>query len=530
MATALYDLKAAYKAGKKSTGNGFRGGSSVSEGPTNLIVEPGDKSFDELCQEAGEGIILTDLSGLHAGLNAISGDFSLLCEGYLIENGKQGRPVEQITVAGNFYEVLKAIEAVGNDIINLPSGEGEFFTPSVLIPAAGKWILFALVLFSIVRMTAVCRRENELIAQLDGAGMRIRRESREISDLVCCMQTGFDLSEAIELNDGKPPISSIIRSHATLCVGEIQILPGKLTVRGDAIFTMIYCTEQNDSPERLEYVIPFSQFFDIPGIDEECKTDISLCCDMLEVSPRTDSDGEYRRVDVDIRVSADIKVYREKEVSWVSDAYSVDYEVSCVRKQVRLERLCDTVFDTEICRQSVDTGDVRIESVGDLWANILDSRSNYRDGRTVVNGNMAVCMILRDPSKGIVYVEKNVRFECAVPQTACGQNLRSECGVGIKSCAFTVTGDTKLEIQAELCLHSSLYEDIPARQICSVELDDSRPKSSENRPAAVLYFAEPGEELWDIAREYNSSVESIRLDNGIEGDAVEESRLLIVTA
>ncbi len=382
----------------------------------------------------------------------------------------------------------------------------------------------------IVRMTAVCRRENELIAQLDGAGMRIRRESREISDLVCCMQTGFDLSEAIELNDGKPPISSIIRSHATLCVGEIQILPGKLTVRGDAIFTMIYCTEQNDSPERLEYVIPFSQFFDIPGIDEECKTDISLCCDMLEVSPRTDSDGEYRRVDVDIRVSADIKVYREKEVSWVSDAYSVDYEVSCVRKQVRLERLCDTVFDTEICRQSVDTGDVRIESVGDLWANILDSRSNYRDGRTVVNGNMAVCMILRDPSKGIVYVEKNVRFECAVPQTACGQNLRSECGVGIKSCAFTVTGDTKLEIQAELCLHSSLYEDIPARQICSVELDDSRPKSSENRPAAVLYFAEPGEELWDIAREYNSSVESIRLDNGIEGDAVEESRLLIVTA
>ncbi|MBR2555535.1 MAG: TldD/PmbA family protein [Aeriscardovia sp.] len=132
-ATALYDLKSAYKAGKKSTGNGFRGGSSVSEGPTNLIVEPGSKTFDELCEEAGEGIILTDLSGLHAGVNAISGDFSLLCEGYLIENGRKGRPVEQITVAGNFYEVLKAIEAVGNDIINLPSGEGEFFTPSVLV-------------------------------------------------------------------------------------------------------------------------------------------------------------------------------------------------------------------------------------------------------------------------------------------------------------------------------------------------------------------------------------------------------------
>ena len=132
-ATALYDLKSAYKAGRNSTGNGFRSGSAVSEMPTNLVVEAGEKTLDGLMEEVGEGIMLTDLSGLHAGVNAISGDFSLLCEGYLIENGKKGRPVEQITVAGNFYDVIKSIKSVGNDIINLPSGEGEFFTPSVLI-------------------------------------------------------------------------------------------------------------------------------------------------------------------------------------------------------------------------------------------------------------------------------------------------------------------------------------------------------------------------------------------------------------
>ncbi|MBQ2155453.1 MAG: TldD/PmbA family protein [Clostridiales bacterium] len=132
-ATALYDLKSAYKAGRQSTGNGFRAGSAVSEMPTNLVVEPGEKDLAGLMEEVGEGIMLTDLSGLHAGVNAISGDFSLLCEGYLIEGGKKGRPVEQITVAGNFYDVIKSIKSVGNDIINLPSGEAEFFTPSVYV-------------------------------------------------------------------------------------------------------------------------------------------------------------------------------------------------------------------------------------------------------------------------------------------------------------------------------------------------------------------------------------------------------------
>ena len=132
-ATALYDLKSAYKAGRQSTGNGFRAGSAVSEMPTNLVVEAGEKDLSGLMEEVGEGIMLTDLSGLHAGVNAISGDFSLLCEGYLIEGGKKGRPVEQITVAGNFYDVIKSIKSVGNDIINLPSGEAEFFTPSVYV-------------------------------------------------------------------------------------------------------------------------------------------------------------------------------------------------------------------------------------------------------------------------------------------------------------------------------------------------------------------------------------------------------------
>lgn len=131
-ATAFYNLKSANKAGRASTGNGFKSGGTIGTAPTNLLVVPGEKDFNSLCEEAGEGIILTDLSGLHAGVNAISGDFSLLCEGYLIENGKKGRPVEQITAAGNFYDMLKQIKSVGNDIINIPAGQGEFFTPSVL--------------------------------------------------------------------------------------------------------------------------------------------------------------------------------------------------------------------------------------------------------------------------------------------------------------------------------------------------------------------------------------------------------------
>ncbi len=132
---ALYNLKTANKAGTESTGNGFKGAFSAPVGiaATNLVITPGEKDFDQLCEWVGDGIYLTELNGLHAGVNKISGDFSLFCEGFLIKDGKIERPVEQITVADNFYDLLKKIIATGSDTISVPEGKGEYFCPSVVI-------------------------------------------------------------------------------------------------------------------------------------------------------------------------------------------------------------------------------------------------------------------------------------------------------------------------------------------------------------------------------------------------------------
>ena len=65
----------------------------------------------------GDGLLVTEVSGLHAGANPISGDFSLLSRGWEIRGGKRVRAVEQITVAGNFYRLLEDILCVGSDLL-----------------------------------------------------------------------------------------------------------------------------------------------------------------------------------------------------------------------------------------------------------------------------------------------------------------------------------------------------------------------------------------------------------------------------
>ena len=128
----LHNLKTANKAGVKSTGNGFKSSyaSPISVSPTNFYIEPGIDSLEEMTKKINKGLIITDFAGLHSGANSITGDFSLAAKGFYIEDGIKTHPVEQITVAGNFFTLLNNIEEIGSDLKFPMSSVG---SPSIVI-------------------------------------------------------------------------------------------------------------------------------------------------------------------------------------------------------------------------------------------------------------------------------------------------------------------------------------------------------------------------------------------------------------
>lgn len=132
LTTYLYNLKTAKKAGVESTGNAAKGGYKGTMGTSafNLYIKAGESSQEELLEHLGEGILITGLTGLHSGLNSISGDFSLAGEGFKVNGGKRGAPLNQIIVSGNFYDLLLDVQEVGKDFKFDLSGVG---SPSLLI-------------------------------------------------------------------------------------------------------------------------------------------------------------------------------------------------------------------------------------------------------------------------------------------------------------------------------------------------------------------------------------------------------------
>ena len=129
--TYLYNLTTAAKDGVQTTANGVvGGGSKVYTAPFFLKMKPGKKTQEQLFEEVGNGVYITSVQGLHAGLNPRSGNFSLQSTGYMIENGKKTHGLDIITVSGNLVDLFNSIIEVGGDSKTFISG---MECPSVIV-------------------------------------------------------------------------------------------------------------------------------------------------------------------------------------------------------------------------------------------------------------------------------------------------------------------------------------------------------------------------------------------------------------
>jgi len=130
--TFLHNLKTAKYFKTKSTGNGYKTGSGIGIQATNFCLRTNEttKSKEEIISGTQEGLLITELAGLHSGTNHVNGDFSAQASGFLIENGKIVRPVTLIVVSGNYIKMMNEIDEIGNDFKIFSNEVG---TPSVKI-------------------------------------------------------------------------------------------------------------------------------------------------------------------------------------------------------------------------------------------------------------------------------------------------------------------------------------------------------------------------------------------------------------
>jgi PmbA protein len=119
----LYNTYSARRAGTSSTASAVRAGfkSGPGTGARALSLVPGSSTPEEILAAVGDGLLVQSVSGIHSGVNPVSGDFSVGAEGVMIRGGALAEPVREFTVASTIQRMLAGVVAVGNDLERLPA-------------------------------------------------------------------------------------------------------------------------------------------------------------------------------------------------------------------------------------------------------------------------------------------------------------------------------------------------------------------------------------------------------------------------
>jgi PmbA protein len=121
----LHNTWSGHKSGTVSTASAIRGYSSTpGVGPRALAIEPGTLTFEELLRKVGDGLLVQSVTGLHWGVNPVSGDFSVGVEGVMVRAGEMAEPIREATIASTLQRMLRDVVLVGGDLEWLPGGTG----------------------------------------------------------------------------------------------------------------------------------------------------------------------------------------------------------------------------------------------------------------------------------------------------------------------------------------------------------------------------------------------------------------------
>ena len=118
----VYDSTSARRARTTSTASAVRGGyaSTPVAGCRALLLTPGSLGPYEILRDVGEALYVQSISGVHSGVNPVSGDFSVGAEGLMVRGGELAEPVREVTIASTLQRMLQSVLHVGTDVEWLP--------------------------------------------------------------------------------------------------------------------------------------------------------------------------------------------------------------------------------------------------------------------------------------------------------------------------------------------------------------------------------------------------------------------------
>lgn len=370
---------------------------------------------------------------------------------------------------------------------------------------------------------------ENVVSDATGGGVQLRRHNITASSMKKSASKQFTVREELEIGSGSPAVGRVLNSEAVCTTNDIKLIANKAVCKGEALLHILYLPDgENAKPERFESAIMLSQIIDLPGVDEDFFCSAVMKPGDLTVEVKEDGSGENKLLSIELTIIAECTAGQNRELSAVSDMFSTCYEADTETRDIRLEQFLAVINETSTCKNTLDFPGDQIDCIYDVRCDYSAGNAVCEAGKIKLSGSIGIEILALDTEHIPCILERTIpcEYEIDAPDATEGSVFRFDAS--LLSVGYGVTGGDKFELRSEIRTCGCLYRTIDCSVVTGIKLNTDAPKTRSEDVALKLYFADEGEDVWDIAKRYNTSVRSIIEDNGLESETIEKRGMMLI--
>ena len=375
-------------------------------------------------------------------------------------------------------------------------------------------------------------QKQQVISDAYGMNVQLKKTPISYAANKLFASKRITVSEEFDLGYSKPSIINVIRNDAIVTSNDKKVIANKLIVKGEVQINFLYsCKKENvDSLEAMQFTLPYSQIMDMEGIDErfECLIDASAVS--CEIIVKANSDGENKLLECELILLINCMAIKNSTVDIVTDAYSLNYPCEYAVSNAKVEKCPRQIVENFITKASLEYKDGEIDCIYDAWSKVqnITSKVNAEKKTVTIIGSVSYSVMARSEMGAPIILENDVPFEYIITLDKVTDDSTFEAKAIVLSCSYNLASTNTVELKAEIRICGNLYEITNCRILSDITFDENIMKTRDGDYALKLYFANEGEDVWEIAKKYSTSVDAIMEENELEEEILPQRGMILI--
>ena len=363
-----------------------------------------------------------------------------------------------------------------------------------------------------VQQSLVCGVEGEL-------DLPYRKELLESFHMVACQEDVFSLGDALGVPAGNPMIDEILKVDVSVDGKEVKVVNGKVVAKGNVNICTLYMGT-NGEMSSMEHQLGFTEVLDVHEVDADQTCDVEYQVRDVDYKITQDNDGDPNLVDFQMELSAVTKAYVQTSAEVLSDIYSPDYAVDVERQQLTVNRLVFGGTGQVVVKDQIDipADQPSIVKIYNVIAKPYLETAALEHGKITVSGTIdAYLLYLSSSSDSPVYsVKKEVPFTHVIEAPGADGDGKPEVKLAVEHVNYSLNSANDAEVRFVVSADARVVKTTAVSVITDVSLDEDTRIDKSQQPSITIYFAQAGDNLWDIAKRYHTTVEEIASVNKLD--------------